>query len=91
MTDVTAEELDLVGPAEIARRLNLKPNTVAVYKARGMLPVPFVIVSEVPIWRWRDILAWNDDRERRPGTRPSGEYRPTPGAEPRPQRRRAQS
>lgn len=49
---------DIVGPMEIAERLGTRRQTVAVWKARGLLPEPWRIVSGVPMWEWRDIERW---------------------------------
>lgn len=46
-----------VGSADIAKRLDLRPNTVAVYKTRDMLPGPRWYVSGFPTWCWEhDIM-----------------------------------
>lgn len=49
---------DLVGPAEIASRLGVQPQTVSTWKLRGMLPEPLAVVSKVPVWEWSTILSW---------------------------------
>jgi hypothetical protein len=41
-----------VGARDIADRLRLKPNTIAIYKTRGMLPPPRWHVSNNPAWCW---------------------------------------
>lgn len=51
-------KLQLVGPQEIGKRLGVKTQTVSSWKARGLLPEPYAIVSYVPIWEWRVILDW---------------------------------
>ena len=52
------ERLDLVGPDEIARRLDVKPQTVAMWKLRGLLPAPIAVVSRISVWHWSTILDW---------------------------------
>lgn len=42
-----------VGISDIARRLNLAVNTVAVYKTRGLLPEPRWFISGYPAWCWQ--------------------------------------
>jgi hypothetical protein len=49
----TPHEHDPVGISDIARRLSLAVNTVAVYKTRGLLPEPRWFVSQVPAWCWQ--------------------------------------
>ena len=52
--------IDLVGPDEIASRLDVRSNTVSTWRARGLLPEPFVTVSRVPLWHWEQVRAWAD-------------------------------
>jgi hypothetical protein len=52
--------LDLVGPQEIASRLGVAPNTVSMWRARGVLPEPLEIVSNTPVWHWPLIREWAD-------------------------------
>jgi DNA-binding transcriptional MerR regulator len=47
-----------VGPAEIAGRLGVKPQTVHTWRRRGVLPAPRWTVSGQPAWDWADIEAW---------------------------------
>jgi hypothetical protein len=49
---------DLVGIREIASRLGLRPQTVAVTLYRGKMPRPDWRISDVPIWRWSVIQEW---------------------------------
>ena len=49
-----------VGVAEIADRLGVQPETVAMWRYRGRLPQPRWWVSRQPAWEWADILAWAD-------------------------------
>ena len=49
---MTAEHLDLVGPAEIAARINVPRSTVLGWKHRGLLPEPYATVSDVPLYIW---------------------------------------
>ena len=63
-TAQTIKGLDLVGPAEIAHRLNVRAQTVAVWKVRGLLPPPALVVSNVPVWPWAVIVKWARDTGR---------------------------
>jgi hypothetical protein len=56
--------IDLVGPDEIAARLEVRSNTVSTWRARGLLPVPVAVVSRVPLWPWPVIRAWADATRR---------------------------
>lgn len=53
---------------EIAERLGIRRQTVAVWKVRGLLPEPWRIVSGVPMWEWRDIERWARQTGRLPTT-----------------------
>lgn len=59
-TDVPAvlDPLELVGPAEIATRLGVKPATVHQWRTRGAIVEPFAVVTSTPVWRWSDVEAW---------------------------------
>lgn len=50
--------LDIVGLKEIADRLNVKQQTAAAWKHRGLLPEPEGTVSGMPAWRWSTIAYW---------------------------------
>lgn len=50
--------MDIVGVVEIAERLGVRQQTVAVWKSRGLLPEPKWVVSRNPAWDWRDIERW---------------------------------
>lgn len=52
------EDLDLVGVAEIAARLQVKPQTVSMWKIRGLLPAPFVALRMGDVWSWPTIASW---------------------------------
>ncbi|MGO9583711.1 MAG: helix-turn-helix transcriptional regulator [Acidimicrobiales bacterium] len=58
--------LDLVGPQEIASRLGVAPNTVSMWRARGLLPEPLAIVSNTPVWHWPLVREWADRTGRLP-------------------------
>ena len=47
-----------VGAAEIAERLGVRPQTVAMWKLRGRLPAPRWTVHGLPAWNWPDIERW---------------------------------
>lgn len=51
-------DVDLVGPDEISKRLGVKPQTVAMWRYRGLLPEPLAVVSHVPVWEWWEIDEW---------------------------------
>lgn len=51
---------DLVGRAEIAERLGVPVNTVAIWRKRGVLPPPEWELSGGPIWRWEVIAEWSE-------------------------------
>ncbi len=56
--------LDVVGVKEIARRLNVRPQTAAAWKHRKLLPDPEGYVSGAPCWRWSRIETWAADTGR---------------------------
>lgn len=47
-----------VGAAEIAERLDVKPQTVHTWRHRGLMPDPRWTVSGQPAWEWREIEEW---------------------------------
>lgn len=61
---------DPVGMAEIAERLAVPLNTVQTWRKRSQrglprargtatpMPEPAVILTQTPIWRWKDIERW---------------------------------
>jgi hypothetical protein len=50
---------DPVGSADIAKRLGLKRQTVAVWRKRHRdFPEPRWEVSGQPAWDWQDIVPW---------------------------------
>lgn len=53
----------LVGVAEIASRLGVRPNTVIVWRRRGLeFPSPLAALAMGPVWYWPDIDAWYQAR-----------------------------
>lgn len=50
----------LVGPKEVATMLQVAPNTLNVWRNRGLLEQlpPFITISDMPIWRREDVLDW---------------------------------
>ena len=52
------DPLDIVGLKEIAERLDVKPQTAAAWKHRGLMPEPEWTISGVPAWRWSTIAYW---------------------------------
>jgi len=49
---------DIVGIKEIAERLGRKPQTAALWRHRGLLPVEEGTVSGAPAWHWGTIAHW---------------------------------
>lgn len=49
---------ELMGPDEVADLLQVQRNTIAVWRHRGLMPAPAVVLSSLPIWRRGDILEW---------------------------------
>lgn len=49
---------DPVGADEIARRLDVKPETVHQWRYHALLPDPDYTVSGRPAWDWRTIEKW---------------------------------
>jgi len=47
-----------VGAAEIAERLNVRPQTVHAWRQRRVLPEPRWTVSGQPAWDWAEVEAW---------------------------------
>lgn len=59
-------EADPVGTVDIAKRLGVKPQTVAQWRYRDLLPEPRWVVSGQPCWQWSDIVAWARETGRLP-------------------------
>lgn len=55
-----AEYIDYVSPMDIANRLNYPLARVRKWAARGVLPVPDLMISGRPVWRWESIEQWHD-------------------------------
>jgi hypothetical protein len=49
---------DIVGIKEIAERLGRKPQTVALWRHRQLLPGEEGTVSGAPAWHWETIARW---------------------------------
>jgi hypothetical protein len=49
---------DPVGVVDIASRLGVKRQTVAVWKVRGLLPPPDWERGAGPLWEWSTIHEW---------------------------------
>jgi hypothetical protein len=47
-----------VGVKEIADRLDVRQQTVSMWRFRELLPEPRWAVSGMPAWEWRDIERW---------------------------------
>lgn len=52
------DDCDPVGADDIAQRLGVKRQTVAMWGYRHLLPEPRWQVSGRPCWNWPDIEAW---------------------------------
>lgn len=59
MTPTHKHTCEPVGSSDIADRLSLRPNTIAVYKTRGILPPERWFVSGLPVWCWQHDIAPN--------------------------------
>jgi hypothetical protein len=71
-------QLDLVGPAEVARRLGVQRQTVAVWRMRGVAPPPLATCSGVPVWDWGTLEKWAKATKRWPeANQPQSEPTPT--------------
>jgi hypothetical protein len=60
---------DPVGVVEISERMGVRPQTVAMWRYRGLLPDPRWSVSRQPAWDWDDIIAWAQRTGRHVGGR----------------------
>ena len=49
---------DPVGVADIAERLGVQTQTVAMWRYRDLLPEPEWTISGQPAWNWPTIEAW---------------------------------
>lgn len=50
--------MDLLGSAEVAELVGLKPETIWVYTSRGMLPEPDMRTARQKLWFRDTIEAW---------------------------------
>lgn len=62
MSEPTATADDLVSMVEVAVIIGVKLSAVHSYRARGILPEPFVTLGCGPIWRREDIIEWQASR-----------------------------
>lgn len=64
-----------VGIADIAARLGVRANTVAVWRSRGtrgvQMPGPRWTVSGLPVWEWAEVREWARATGRWPTSRVS--------------------
>lgn len=58
------QKCEPVGTFDIAERLNVRQQTVAMWKYRGLMPDPRWSVSKQPCWNWPDIEKWARDSGR---------------------------
>jgi len=65
------EPCDPVGARDIAERLEVQQNTVAMWRKRGLLPPHRWTVSGFPAWNWPDIEKWDRETRRRGAGRPA--------------------
>lgn len=49
---------DLLGPHELAALLNIDRNTLNVWRSRGKLLAPSLVLSEMPIWTREAVQRW---------------------------------
>lgn len=49
---------DIVGVAELALRLGVRPNTIAVWRSRGQLLPPDLELAMGPVWLWERVEEW---------------------------------
>lgn len=66
MVSVPERPCDPVGTLEIAKRLGVRQQTVAMWKLRGLLPAPEWTISGNPAWDWPDIEVWARESGRLP-------------------------
>jgi hypothetical protein len=52
------DRIEPVGAVEIAERLGVRQQTVAMWKWRGLMPEPRWTVSSMPAWNWPDVRDW---------------------------------
>ncbi|HSH59429.1 MAG TPA: hypothetical protein VK988_07270 [Acidimicrobiales bacterium] len=52
------EPIEPVGVVDIAKRLGVRQQTVAMWRYRGLLPEAPWRVSNQPAWNWPDIRRW---------------------------------
>ncbi len=50
--------IDPVGLAEIAERLDVRPQTAGMWRYRRLLPDPAWTISGAPAWDWPTIAKW---------------------------------
>lgn len=55
---------ELVGPVEVAAMLDVAANTIHQWVRRGVLPVPWAVVSGTRLWSRWEILEWADETGR---------------------------
>ena len=55
---MNGESVEPVGVVDIAKRLGVKQQTVAMWRYRGLLPEAPWSVSSQPAWNWPDIQRW---------------------------------
>jgi len=54
--------MDLLGSAEVAELVGLKPETIWVYTSRGMLPDPDLETARQKLWLRETIVRWASER-----------------------------
>lgn len=58
------KDCEPVGSDDIADRLGVKRQTVAMWRYRGVLPDPSWTVSGRPAWNWPDVEKWAKETNR---------------------------
>jgi predicted DNA-binding transcriptional regulator AlpA len=67
------DDADLVGTADIARRLGVTRQRVGQLRQRGDFPAPVARLGLGQLWRWSEVDAWATTWRRRPGRPPKNE------------------
>ncbi len=64
---------DLVGTADIARRLGVSRQRVGQLRKRDDFPRPVMSLGLGQLWRWSEVAEWTTTWQRRAGRPPSAE------------------
>lgn len=55
---MSQRDLDIVGPGEIARLMQVHPTTVSRWRASGDMPLPDAQLDSGPVWRTGTVRKW---------------------------------